>query len=555
VFAFAAWHEAARRMTLVRDTLGNKPLYYVHAADGTLFFASEPKALLAAGAVRPTLDYGALPAYLAGHGMSGESTLFEGIRQVPPGHALIWQDGHIRLEAYAPPGFGRPDPATSEDELAERFAALLREAVQLRLRTEAQPGVLLSGSLGSLAVASTLSDLVGDGVSTFTIRVVGEAGRTEEFPQPPRPPPGTAITSCPSRLAISSRPSRPRSGIRTSPSPTPGYIPIYHAAALAADHVQAVWTGAGCDQLLGTDPRYRAAVTAARTARRIYAGLAFPGLREGARRTARAMERHSRVARRIARMLPRARPDVRALYLDEVAVFDAAAQRELLTDEARERGADGYPHEAILDLLDHGGGVDPFEQLLVADLRLALPELATTHDRVGMAASIESHAPFLDQQLVRFAASLSARMKARRAVTHHILRQGRDQAADPRRGWRRSTHRPPGPAQGGTIPVGRWLRGPFRPLLHEYVLSDRALGRGILRPDAVGHMVADHESGRADHTRQLWTLINLELWQRLYVDGEAVALASRSARAAAGQQLAGVRLPISIGPGPTSGNW
>jgi asparagine synthase (glutamine-hydrolysing) len=152
---------------------------------------------------------------------------------------------------------------------------------------------------------------------------------------------------------------------------------------------------------------------------------------------------------------------------------------------------------------------------------------------VGMAASIESHAPFLDQQLVCFAASLSARMKARRGVTHHILHQGPDQGAEPRRGWRRPTDRPPGPAQNRTIPVGRWLRGPFRPLLHEYVLSDRALGRGILRPDAAGHMVADHESGRADHTRQLWTLINLELWQRLYVDGEAVALGSGSARAVA----------------------
>jgi asparagine synthase (glutamine-hydrolysing) len=533
VFAFAAWHEAARRMTLVRDRLGNKPLYYVHAADGTLFFASEPKALLAADAVRPTLDYGALPAYLAGHGMSGEATLFEGIRQVPPGHALIWQDGHIRLEAYAPPGFGRSDPVTSEDELAERFAALLREAVQLRLRTDARPGVLLSGSLGSAAVSSTLSDLVGDGVSTFTIRVVGEAGRTEEFPEPPATTAGNGHHELPfsARDFFASLPAT--IWHQDQPIADPGTIPIYHAAALAADHVQAVWTGAGCDQLLGIDPRYRAAVTAARTARRIYAGLALPGLRAGARRTARAMERHSRVARRIARMLPRARPDVRALYLDEVAVFDAAAQGELLTDEARERGADGYPHEAILESLDHGGSVDPLDQLLVADLRLALPELATTHDRVGMAASIESHAPFLDQQLVCFAASLSARMKARRGVTHNILRQGPGQGADPSWGRRRSTHRPPGPAQGGAIPVGRWLRGPFRPLLHEYVLSDRALGRGILRPDAAGHMVADHESGRADHTRQLWTLINLELWQRLYVDGEAVALGAGSARAAA----------------------
>jgi asparagine synthase (glutamine-hydrolysing) len=536
VFAFAAWHDAARRMTLVRDTLGNKPLYYVHAPDGSLFFASEAKALLAADAVRPTLDYGALPAYLAGHGTSGEATLFAGIRQVPPGHALIWQDGHIRLEAYSSPGFGRPGATTSEDELAERLATLLREAVQLRLRPNAKSGVLLSGSVGSAAVAATLSDLVGEGVSTFTIRVLGDRAR-DDLPRPAATTAGTGhhelqfsahdfFASLPSTIWH-----------QDQPIADPGSIAIYHAAALAADHVQEVWTGAGCDELLAIDPRYRKAVTAARMARRVYAGLALPGLRDGVRRTARTIERHSRVARRIARTVPSARLDVRALYLDEVAVFDAAAQRDLLTDEARERGAHVHPHEAILEALDQGGGGDPLEQLLAADLRLSLPELATTHDRIGMAASIESVAPFLDQQLVGFAASLPARMKARQGISHHILRQGPTsgpgQGAGAAQGWRRPTQRPSGPAHGGAIRLGSWLRGPFRPLLHEYVLSDRALGRGILRPDAAGPLVADHESGRADHTRQLWTLINLEIWQRLYVDGEAVSLGSGSATAAA----------------------
>jgi hypothetical protein len=90
-----------------------------------------------------------------------------------------------------------------------------------------------------------------------------------------------------------------------------------------------------------------------------------------------------------------------------------------------------------------------------------------------------------------------------------------------------------GRARTGALSCTPLAITPFRPLLHEYVLSDRALDRDIPRPDATGHLVADQESGRADHTQQLWTLINLELWQRLYVGGKAGMLDAGSARAAA----------------------
>src|ERR671921_686892 len=100
MFAFAIWDQRKQELFIARDRLGVKPLYYVHAEDGSLYFASEIKALLEAGAVRAELNYEALPDYLANHAPSGEETLYRGVRRLLPGHTLLWRDGGLKVERY-----------------------------------------------------------------------------------------------------------------------------------------------------------------------------------------------------------------------------------------------------------------------------------------------------------------------------------------------------------------------------------------------------------------------------------------------------------------------
>src|SRR3972149_6623233 len=100
MFAFAIWDERSRELFLARDRLGVEPLYYLHTPDGAFYFASEIKALLVAGAVRPALNLAAFPDYLANHAPSGTDTLFEGVKRLAPGHTLTWRDGEIRIERY-----------------------------------------------------------------------------------------------------------------------------------------------------------------------------------------------------------------------------------------------------------------------------------------------------------------------------------------------------------------------------------------------------------------------------------------------------------------------
>src|SRR5437660_154968 len=112
MFAFAIWDAARRELFIARDRLGVKPLYYVHSDDGSLYFASEIKALLEARAVAPEVNFKALPDYLANHATSGEGTLFRGVERLLPGHTLLWRDGQVQIEKYRDVSF---DKGAGED--------------------------------------------------------------------------------------------------------------------------------------------------------------------------------------------------------------------------------------------------------------------------------------------------------------------------------------------------------------------------------------------------------------------------------------------------------
>jgi asparagine synthase (glutamine-hydrolysing) len=133
-------------------------------------------------------------------------------------------------------------------------------------------------------------------------------------------------------------------------------------------------------------------------------------------------------------------------------------------------------------------------------------------DQMSMAASIESRVPFLDHQLVEFAARMPERMKVRGMTTKYVLRKIMTGVLPPEILTRRK--------MGFPVPIGAWLRGPYRHLLDEFILGPRALARGLFDAPALRRLVASHTSGEANHSERLWSLINLEMWQRMQFDGE-----------------------------------
>ncbi|HEX6625394.1 MAG TPA: asparagine synthase (glutamine-hydrolyzing), partial [Pyrinomonadaceae bacterium] len=171
MFAFAIWDERERELFIARDRLGVKPLYYVHAADGSLYFASEIKALLAARAVAPELNHPALPDYLANHATSGEETLFRGVKRLLPGHTLRWRDGELKIEKYwdlhyAAVGDGA---RRSDRDYVEEWAEMFRTSVRLRLMADVPLGMFLSGGIDSSAIAAVMSGMVSEPIKTFSV--------------------------------------------------------------------------------------------------------------------------------------------------------------------------------------------------------------------------------------------------------------------------------------------------------------------------------------------------------------------------------------------------
>jgi asparagine synthase (glutamine-hydrolysing) len=499
-YALAVWETRERRLTLVRDPMGLKPLCYAQEPDGTLYFASEPKALVAAGVVRPVLNFRALSYYLANQTSPGSDTLFEGIYSVPPGRAVIWEEGKITIRPCELPGLPEPGcgAVSGEKEVAEQFANVFWDAVRWGLRGGGAPGMLLSGSLGSAVLLNVLHEMAGNAQQkTFSVTFTGEDTNALDFAR------RAAQTHATEHHELVLSPEEFFASLPTAiwhqdaPIAHPSRIALYHAAAFASSHVGEVWSAAGCDELFASHPRYRQGLAAARL---------------------------GRVRARLARMLTLAATDIREVYLDSVAVFSSAGLKDLLAEGACQRGAVTEPYSDLLRSLALRNGHDFPDHLLAVDHQVWLPEVAMTQDRAGMAVSVNAWSPFLDHQVAGFLASVPARLKLRGRTSHYLLRHGMGQKL-PASIRERSFAPPP-------VPVGRWLRSSFRPILHEYVLSDLALSRGLMNPDAVGKLVAAHETGRADHTRSLWSLINLEVWQRLYLDGEAVTMDAQ--RVAAG---------------------
>ncbi|MGE3512276.1 MAG: asparagine synthase-related protein, partial [Vicinamibacterales bacterium] len=157
-------------------------------------------------------------------------------------------------------------------------------------------------------------------------------------------------------------------------------------------------------------------------------------------------------------------------------------------------------------------GSSLLDRVLYADVKTYLAELLMKQDQMSMAASVESRVPFLDHPLVEFAARLPDGCKLSRWTTKRILREAMTGVL-PRRILRR-------PKMGFPVPVGMWLRGPACELVRDVLLDRRARQRGVLAVDAVERLIDGHVHGRVDAGDQLWSLLNLELWYRTFIDGD-----------------------------------
>src|SRR6185436_13098724 len=170
MFAFAIWDQKKRELFIARDRLGVKPLYYAHTQDGSLYFCSEIKTVLVAGAVKPEINFSVLPDYLANHATSGEETLFRNVKRLLPGHTLRWRDGEIEIQRYWDVSFKKNgEERRSDADYIEEWSDLFRTSVRLRLMADVPLGMFLSGGIDSSAIAAVMSGMVDEPIKTFSV--------------------------------------------------------------------------------------------------------------------------------------------------------------------------------------------------------------------------------------------------------------------------------------------------------------------------------------------------------------------------------------------------
>ena len=512
MFAFAIWDAPRRRLLLVRDRLGIKPLYWAHSGDRVVF-ASEIKAILASGLVAPEANLSVLPQLLATRYVSGAETLFKGVNALLPGHRLVFEADRVTTEGYWDVPLDGPDTELvrlSDADLVERFRSKLRESVRLHLMSDVRVGVFLSGGIDSTVIAALMAEELDQPIDAFSVafadRSFNELAYAREAAR--------FIGATSHEIVIDDHDffnALPRAlWHEDEPIAHPSSVPLHFVSTLAREHVKVVLTGEGSDELLAGYGKYPRALLNW-TAGGVYEQLVPDVLRSAVATTMvpHVPGRIGQLVRRSFLAMPR-RPA--EMFLDNFAGMPIRLQRALLCKAALDsRDVYGASLAYFERSPDRSGMLD---RLLYTDIKTYLVELLMKQDQMSMSASIESRVPFLDHELVELAARLPQRMKLNRFTTKKVLREAA-KGLIPSAILER-------PKMGFPVPFSRWVRNGWNDVARDVLLDRRTGERGLFNVAAVGRLIDSHQDGSQSGGDAIWALMNLELWYRTFIDGEGI---------------------------------
>jgi asparagine synthase (glutamine-hydrolysing) len=505
MFAFALWDVTERTLFVARDRVGKKPLHYLLDDDGVAF-ASEPKAFLADSTFQPRPNPQAISAYLAYQYVPSPLSAFEGVSKLPPGHFMLVRDGKVRVERYWKLSYAKKRQFT-EPQACEELLERLREAVRLRLISDVPLGVFLSGGVDSSAIVALMASLSNAPVKTFSIgfdekdfdelpyaRLVAERFATDHHEFIVRPDARDIF----SKLVWH----------YNEPYADPSAIPTYYLAELARRHVTVALNGdAGDENFAG----YRRYIIPKRAER-------FDRLPRAVRHAVGTLVRRAPVPRRSDSVLYRGRRWLRTLSdtpagrnSRHAMVFDPDLKADVCDPAfVASTGAAG-PGAFLVEAFEASDAPDAVDALLDVDVAYYLPDcLLVKVDIATMAHGLEGRSPMLDHEFMEFAAGLPSHFKLRGATTKYILKNAvRDLLP---------TDIIDRPKKGFSVPLESWFRNELRELSGDLLLDGKLAARGYFRLGMVEHLLDEHWRGVARWENQLWSLLMLEFWHRMFID-------------------------------------
>jgi asparagine synthase (glutamine-hydrolysing) len=502
MFGIALWDRRRRTLLVARDRAGIKPLHFVERG-GRLYFGSEIKSLIAAGAVDRTIDLEALDHYLSFLYAPRDRSLFTGVRKLPPGHFLRWRDGHATVVKYWEISASEPFRG-SEAEAAVALRAVLADAVRSHMVSDVPLGAFLSGGVDSSIVVGLMAEASSRPVQTFSIGFDEPAFDELEHARRVATHFGTdhhEFVVRPDGLSILDRLVEHFD----EPFADSSAIPTWYVSEMARRHVTVVLSGDGGDELFGGYDRYLPHPRVAMFDRwappgaRALAGAAWPRLPHGAR--------GKNFLRHVSR-------DANGRYIDSVAFFQPDERRDLYSQDVRRSLRQWSAEDAFGEQFTRFDPLPPHSRMMRFDFETYLPEdVLTKVDRMSMAHSIESRVPLLDNQVIDFAATLPSTLKIRNGRRKQVLKEAvrtllPDGILDRKK-------------QGFGVPLGVWFQGGLTDVFSDVLRSPRTRQRGYFEPAFVDRLVQEHLSKKRDHTLRLWQLLVFELWHRQYLDAAA----------------------------------
>lgn len=507
MFAIAIWNEREKSLFLARDRVGKKPILYSHQGNGDLIFGSEFQALLKHPAVSREVDDEAIDAYLSYLCVPAPMTAFKSIRKLEPGHWLKWKDGLIETQRYWLPNFSNKIEISEEDAIVET-TRLLRESTRLRMISEVPLGAFLSGGVDSSTIVALMAQESDKPVKTFSIgfeeqdfselkyakRVAEHVGAEyNEFIVRPN-----ALEVLPTLVEHYGEPYADSSA-----------IPTYYVSRETRKHVTVALNGDGGDESFAGYERH-AAMQIAEQYHRLPKVLRKVVI-EGPVGLVPISELKKSRFRDAKRFLQAASMPKTERYFRWMSTFDRDAKKSLYTREFSEKVAGNKVSVYFDRWFAKANGSGVLDAVLLNDLMTYLPnDLLVKVDIASMANSLEARSPFLDHKVIEFAASLPERLKMRRFETKSLLKKVAARLVPAEVIYRRK--------MGFGVPIGGWFRGDMKGFVRETLLSEKALRRGIVRPEMISRYVTEHTEGQRDHAFQLWTLLMLELWFQRFID-------------------------------------
>ena len=504
MFAIALYDAAADRLILIRDRIGKKPLCYGWSGK-TFVFGSELKAVLAFPGVPREADIAAIDAFLTYQVVPGDMCAFRGLSRVPPAHiAVVERSGKLTLERYwslpEPAAITRPAP---EADLAAELRHRLAEATRIRLVSDVPLGAFLSGGVDSSAVVAMMAAASSEPVRTFTIGFDAASHDERRFARQVADRYGTRHEE----LEVKADAAAILDDLAyhyDEPFADSSAVPTYYVSKIARERVTVALSGDGGDESFLGYERYGALSrlgrlqSLPRPARAALSAL-FAALPASADR--------NQLLRRLRRATATLREPPHRLYAPFMATFDDAQKRALyagdLTPHLARSAIDRLePFFAAAPTLAHGAAW--------ADAHTYLPDdILVKVDIASMACSLETRAPFLDHELMEWAAGLPADARAPGGEPKGLLKRALEPLLP-----RELLYRP---KMGFAAPIDAWFSGPLAERLDDALLSPRARARGLFDPTGLETLLTRHRRGESQGYR-LWALMMLELWHRQWID-------------------------------------